>query len=465
MYIKVKKTFKNPYGMKELNKETNPFNKPCVLGIVPTTGIKNNNGYLSKFVQILGLRHNLETNCGYDVSQTPFSILLKEKGENVSDKILSLIPERDILTAKNIIRNLNIISYCDGHNETLDLIQILYDGLKEKGYQEDEVKEILSQIFVLQVVDNLKNENREYISFPYVTSIVFHNLQDDEIITWQYVEGISFPSDKFSRIVSLSLSNESGMVLYDSFGKGSLKAEQREHDFSADYVNSPVFNNLISICLINALSSSVNKQTIDLEKLMRHFDEILNKAYEYEKTHKPLEEFTKEELKQFNEYMKKFVIDYIKLTFKFEQVDDNIIKLDNERIGFIKEFLKQNKYGFMQKIDEIRKRNLKIIDYYKNYDKNETKMVIIGNSGEFPFTIEHIIRKELIEDLKNIKEIIMELQHLQLSSDSSKELQLELNEYKTNLMNNLLNPMVITIMEEYGVSFDFDLQEKIGKKI
>ena len=40
------------------------------------------------------------------------------------------------------------------------------------------------------------------------------------------------------------------MVLYDSFGKGSLKAEQREHTFSADYVNSPVFNNLISICLI-----------------------------------------------------------------------------------------------------------------------------------------------------------------------------------------------------------------------
>lgn len=76
MYIKTKKTFKNPYGIEELTNDANPFEKPCVLGIAPTFGIRDN-GYLSKYVELLGLRHNLEINCGYDVSQVPFSILIK----------------------------------------------------------------------------------------------------------------------------------------------------------------------------------------------------------------------------------------------------------------------------------------------------------------------------------------------------------------------------------------------------
>ena len=84
MYKKVKKSFENPYGIEKVVDENNEFISPSVLCMVPQVGgIRKLNGYLSKISVLLGLRHDLSLNSGYDVSQVPFSLLVNERNEIV----------------------------------------------------------------------------------------------------------------------------------------------------------------------------------------------------------------------------------------------------------------------------------------------------------------------------------------------------------------------------------------------
>lgn len=451
MYRKVEKTFVNPYGIEEVSDDKNPFIEPCVLGIMPSRQLQEMNGYLSEFVDFLGLKHKSNLNSGYGLSEVPFSVLIDSKTSKIANQILSLIPENDINSAKKLLRNLNIISYCSGHNETLLLINSLYDGLINKGYKKEEVEEMLSQIFVVQIVDNLTNDNDEYQRFPYVTSLTFHNYHDLENLGWQLYEPDILFTSTFSRIGHLPNSSINSTILYNSFGEGSLGQVGGDHVFKNDYFLAPVLNTLISICLINGIHSSLSNEPISLEFVMRHFDFILAEAAEYEKGSKPLDELTKEELMEFNTHMKKFVIEYIQKLFKLNAKNNRTI--DDERREIIQGFIKSDKYSFLKKMKTINDYIAEIIDYYQKYDKNDAIMVPVGNCIELPYTIEQIIKKKFHILLNELREVVLGLKKLTLDKDVSPLLQNELAKAKTTILKSIFNPVILEIMKEYDILF------------
>jgi len=469
MYRKVAKTFENPYGLEKIDNKLNNFLLPCIIGMIPyTTNIRTINGYLSKISNLLGLRNSSQINCGYNVSEVPFSLLINEKDDNLEDLVLSIISSNDKEQAKKIVRNLNIFSYCAGHSETLDFINNLYNGLIQKGYDEEDTKEILSQIFVLQIVDNLYDKNVGYISFPYVTSLTFHNIHDSENFKWINSKGLFQTNDKFSKIDIVSDSNNNAIILYNSFGEGSLSQTNNEHTFTNDYFKAPVFNTLISISLINAIYSSYSNEKLDLNLLMTNFNEILEKAKEFELKNKNLDEFTKEDLDKFNEYMFKFVIDYIKNKFGFYEIDDKKVELDNERIVKINEFLKMNKYPEYPFEDEIKNINHRIniiVNYYQNYDSNDTITIEINDNygkRKINYIASDLIKEELNNLLKKLKVLVDGLNKLTISDECSYEIKKELEEYKSNTLKNILNPVILKIMQEYDVSvIDNDDSKKL----
>lgn len=467
MYKKVKKSFENPYGIEKVVDEINEFISPSVLCMVPQGGITKLNGYLSKISVLLGLRHDLSLNSGYDVSQVPFSLLVNEGNEKIQDNLLYFIPENDKDHAKKIIRNLNIVSYCNGHDDTLKLINDLHDGLIQKGYSEEDVEEILSQMFVLQVVDNLFQDG-QFIKFPYVTSITFHNIHDEENRFWLNNKSSLFDSNcLFSRISTKLDSNNNLTIVYDSFGEGSLSQTGEDHSFSRDYCNAPVLNTLMSVVLINALYCSFFKEQFSLDFLQQHFSIILEHAHEYEEKNKPLDEFTKEDLDNFNEYMYNFIVEYMRNKFSLDENATKEIELDNERINAIKQFLRisngRSFYPFDSDINKLMNQIEEIIFYYNNYEKRE-KITIeqkISNMGMrlFPYVVEDLIRRRIHELLEKLKNLVNALQSLKLPDTSSIQLKTELERYKSDLLKKLLNPTILKIMQEYGFEI-IDIQDE-----
>lgn len=467
MYKKVKKSFENPYGIKKVMNESEIFINPSVLCMKPRSGsIINLNGYLSKISVLLGLRHDLSFNSGYDVSQVPFSLLVNEENEKIQDKLLTFIPENDKDHAKKIIRNLNIVSYCNGHYDTLKLINDLHVGLIQKGYSEEDVEEILSQMFVLQIVDNLF-QNGQFIKFPYVTSITFHNIHDDENTNWLKYKSISFdPKSLFSRISINSNSNNNITILYDSFGEGTLSQTVRDHTFSHDYCNAPVLNTLMSVVLINALYCSFFKEQFSLDFLQQHFNIILEHAHEYEEKNKPLGEFTKEDLDNFNEYMYNFIVEYMKKQFGLGENDTKEIVLDNERINAIKQFLRisngRSSYPFDGDINNLMNQIEAIIFYYNNYEKGDV-IEVENNSNygmqTFHYVAEDLIRRRIHELLEKLKNLVNALHFLKLPDTSSIQIKMELEQYKSDLLKKLLNPTILKILQEYGFEI-IDMQDE-----
>lgn len=458
MYIKDKKTFENPFGISKVQDELNPFSKPFILGIVPSGNIRSLNGYLSKIVDLLGLKNSNSINSGLGIEKAPFSLLISENNDNEAEKILNLIPENDFINAKKIIRNVNILSYCAGHEKTLKIINSIYDGLIEKGYSRQETEEILSQIAILQIVDNLYY-NGNFIKFPYITSITFHNLHDSENYSWiQNPKSDWFHEGLFSKMGYLMREDNNLVMLYDSFGEGSLRETNNEHTFINDYIKAPVMNTLISIGLINAISSSINQEEININSLRENMEYILKKTFLYEKGCKPLNQFAKEDLEAFNQYLYTLIIEYSKNKFKVQEYDKKKFEIEKQRIKLIKNVAKMGldfSYLELQNIiDEI-------VNYYQNYDKND--ICEIGGNFILNLPVEKIIADKLQELLKKLSNLIEKMKEIEISSDISKETYNEFEIYKQSILKNILNPTILEIMEEYNCNL-FDIDENIVSK-
>ena len=117
MFKKVNRNFENKYGI--INSNGDFPNRPCILGIVPmSSNLKLFNGYMNLYMYMLQIRRSKDIDSSYDIKDVPFDLLMRNYKDDVVSIVLKNIPANNIMEAKMIMRNINIISYCNGNNET-----------------------------------------------------------------------------------------------------------------------------------------------------------------------------------------------------------------------------------------------------------------------------------------------------------------------------------------------------------
>ena len=336
----------------------------------------------------------------------------------------------------------------------------IHDGLVNKGYSEDDIKEIMSQIVVLQVVANFARD-----VFPYVTSVIFHDIYDIENTTWVEMPQEYFPTESFSKVIVNQVNNNSSLILNDSFGEDSLKANfPNDHSFSNDYFGAPVLGALLSICFINSLARSIEKKDVRVNDILENIDDILKMAKEYEVSHKNLDEFTKEELQEFRMFFSEYLFEYSRKNLKSKEIDPRYLELDKERVEVIK-ILKDKGLYNLPYVYEISGAIRKILEYYANFDKDDVVNIRIGNSGEVPYVVGEFIKQEIRIVNKNIKELVKFLNGIVLPDTVSVEIRKELEEYKYSILANLLNDDVKDIMREYELDEVLNKEVIVGRKL
>ena len=459
MYIRENRSIANVHGMREVSEKENPFLKPSIIASVPFGGIKSTNGYFSKVLDLLGLRHGNSINSGIDISQVPFSLVSDRKGEEITEKLLPIIPENDKEKAKDILRNITIFSYCNGNENTYSIIMSIHDDLVNKGYSEEDIKDIMSQIVVLQVVANLSKG-----TFPYVTSVIFHDIYDIENTRWVEMPPENFPTDTFSKVIVGNVNDNCTMLLNSSFGEESLKANfPNDHSFSNDYFGAPVLGSIMSICFINSLSRSIDKKDVKVSDILENIDDILKMAKEYEDTHKDLDGLTKEELTEFRELFSKYLFEYSKKNLKAKEIDPRFLELDKERTEVI-ELLRSKSLYSLPYVYEISSAIRKILEYYGNFDNDEVVNIRIGNSGGVHYVVGEFIKQEIKVVNKKIRELVTFLNGIVLPDTVSVEIRKELEEYKYSILSNLLSDEVKSIIREYELNEVLDSDVTIGGK-
>jgi hypothetical protein len=126
LYEKIEKSADNLYGFKEIENGRNPFLEgPCLLNIA---AIKNNErdlaGIIKEGMKMARYRVRGQQNAGFKLNDSPISFLSihdmndKEFQDFLDTYMFPLISNNnqkiDFIQASKNIRNVNIMSYCDG---------------------------------------------------------------------------------------------------------------------------------------------------------------------------------------------------------------------------------------------------------------------------------------------------------------------------------------------------------------
>ena len=144
VYKKVNKSKSNPMGFVELGADNNPFTKPCLLCLSAQIGHdKSVFGAAKVGAAMSRCRVRGHYMGGLDIDSMPISYLAsrvyereESTGEFVDSFIVPLLmvdgQKVDVQEACRRIRNVNILTYCDGVTKALKIEEVLADLEQKK---------------------------------------------------------------------------------------------------------------------------------------------------------------------------------------------------------------------------------------------------------------------------------------------------------------------------------------------
>lgn len=199
LYKRVPKDEKNLRGVKLVQEDENPFlDGPCLLCVSAqyenSIAKKSNFGIVKEAMKMMRMRVRNNYNAGFDIDGFPVTLLAIEKDNKGSDRfarsfqlinqfmnkyIVPLISENeqkiDVSQAMKKMRNVNIMTYCDGTLFIQELEEALLEKMEELGYTSDEAKQVQSQMAIIPVATmRLYGENKS-------TIVSFKDINDGEI--------------------------------------------------------------------------------------------------------------------------------------------------------------------------------------------------------------------------------------------------------------------------------------------
>ena len=454
MYKKIEKTTKNPYGIKKVKIDS--IERPIVLFSATGDKVMDINGYLNRLIYLLRLRKGENVNIGLDVSEVPFDLYGSSSLDLEADVLIDAIKgvdNKDIEKAKRLFRNINFVSYCSGNDYLLPVIESIHDQLVRNGFSGKDIEEVMSQISVLQVVDNLGLDGD---TFPYVTTNTIHIKQDDNNCNW-LEEDIENKEGQFSKAFVKKVNKNKEIIIFDSFGESGLECGY-EHQFDKHYLLFPVVNALMSICLVESLRSSLKGIGINLDYYQDGLNYILTKAHEYEiKLGKDLDALTNEELNTFSEYMMNIMTDYVREMFNINDIDYKKIEKKVRRENTLKEITYDLSFDYDTTIISI----INDILSYKDRDMDEIDMWVIANI-RIQKPVRNII-SFLYEDLiDDVKKKIQRINNINFSNNNDEELDLQLVNWKKESIKAIYelldNEELKTILRRADVDFESDMK-------
>lgn len=291
LFERVSKSIEHPRGSKPITKVDNPFlTSPCLLCIPGVSTIDKSVFGLSKEgMKMARVRVRGQRNAGFDLSDFPvkfLSIKLDRTDEErkysndervailVDDYLVDLISDNgkkiNCEDAMRRMRNLNIMSYCDGTLMAQRIENTLLDRMQELGYTDEECAKIQSQMGIIAIATNRLNGTQKS------TCISFKDINDAEVNDNVSQEEREQIDDTKLKEVVFDYSDNEKAFLFEGDGEHSLKGYQHNGRTAPVCISS-----FVSRLLENAIKNSKLSEgviPINADTLLENVPIIMKKA-------------------------------------------------------------------------------------------------------------------------------------------------------------------------------------------
>ena len=297
LYERVPKSTEYEHGSRMIDDDENPFKKgPCLLCVSAMLNIPPNImgqpdrsifGLSKQGMKMARLRTTGSVNGGFELKDFPVKFLairtdgkktaeIDETTELVDKYFLPLISENDkkidCIQAMKNMRNVNLLSYCNGTILAKEIENILINKMNDLGYKEEEIKKIQSQMCIFPSATERLKKNQKW------TCISVTNVNDSEIFV-PYNEEL----EKMDKLVRESKSKailaKHSDNQYEYLFEGSESHTIREYSSDGEFPISVCVSSVISEALENSIENSRNEKfkPITVEQLISRIPQIMHK--------------------------------------------------------------------------------------------------------------------------------------------------------------------------------------------
>lgn len=333
---KVPKSLENKRGSDEIKEGENPFESPCLLCLSAQDMDRHVFGITKNFMAIAGMRIRGNSGAKFDLEDFPVTFLSiqkqrdKETEEECADTFVDtyfmplITDSKSKEDAMKKFRNINIMSYCDGTERVIGIVQNLRSKMQERGYSEQDLNDILSQISWVTL-----STDRDFRGLG-TTCVDFHDFNDTEV-EFQDMDWI-YKMDTLSELggqedyEAIAVDEEAKIAEYCIKGSGCHQVRQFFEEGKAMPVClSTIVHNMLENSIQNSRSDTFRPLTVT--ELVSGCKEIFEKASQG----KTLDELKSEvyENMQYTEG-KKLTDRECELLDKLDISYDSIIKEESE---------------------------------------------------------------------------------------------------------------------------------------
>jgi len=285
LYQKQSKTPEYPLGARAIPDGENPFNNPCLFCFSPQAYPKHVFGVTKVGMEMARMRVKGRENAGFNIDTVPVSFLnvLNEGGGDkqidsfVDTYLVPLVTDAqakkiDVVKAMKNMRNVNMMSYCDGTFNIADILECLYSKMEEIGYLPDEIRQISSQICVFPFSTEMPLEQ-----LGGVTYVDFLDINDEEIYSPNLTPEVEARTSASSIGEALTIQSDT-KAMYTINGTGCHKLRQQftREGKALPVVVSRIISNALQNSILNANSDEFHP--ITTQELTRGCPEIMQDA-------------------------------------------------------------------------------------------------------------------------------------------------------------------------------------------
>lgn len=297
LYKKVSKSIENPKGAKEIKDGENPFEDgPCMLCVSAQDQLDRSIfGFTKAGARMARIAVNGDKGARINIDDVPANFLsikvetdtkkgkeseesqINELVENYITPLLIKDGERvSVEDAMKKVRNINILTNCNGTQRGLDIIEHIQNSLEKLNYSEKDKSDILSQIALLSFQTDISLNQCKASVFD------FHNLNDYEV-------EVNEDNINDNMIENNNNSKYKETIEKDNNRIEILIAGEDSHEIK-DYMENgqimPVMvHTIVSDVLENAIENSKGKHSLlSVDKIYEKADKIYTEINKGEKT-------------------------------------------------------------------------------------------------------------------------------------------------------------------------------------
>ena len=287
LYKKAEKSLENPRGAKLIEEGQNPFLKgPCMLCIAAMdVKAKSVFGLAKHGMMMARLRVRGNANGKFDVKDFPVSFLALKYNSGKENKneairvfadtyftpLISINGEKlDCEVAMRNVRNVNIMSYCNGTDTVKSIEDFMVEKMRKLGYGEMDIEKIQSQMCMIPIATNKLNGSQKS------TCISFGDINDTEVNN-------NVTEIERDQVVASPI--DEALIRYSSNEAAYLIAGDGEHKLKSYQTNGRAMPVCLSSVVSKSLENSIQNANgtkefmpLSMEDLISEIPEISKKA-------------------------------------------------------------------------------------------------------------------------------------------------------------------------------------------